>query len=95
MADDLAKNLIDHRHVCFAANVIAELRLNHREYRLDVAAFVVVAQKLFAALLEVVEHLGPQAAAASVVDALESDVGNRAMTRDGGIVVQATVALVG
>lgn len=38
VADDLAENFIDHRHVRFAAHVIAELRLDHRERGLDVAA---------------------------------------------------------
>lgn len=37
MADDLAQNLVDHRHVGLAANMIAELRLYHREHGLDVA----------------------------------------------------------
>ena len=59
VADDLAQNLIDHRHVGSAADVIAELGLYHREHGLDVAALVVVSKEIVAAVLEVVEHLRP------------------------------------
>jgi hypothetical protein len=52
VAEDFAKDFIHHRHIRFAPNVIAELRLYHREYGLDVATFVVVPVKIFAVELE-------------------------------------------
>lgn len=45
VTDDLAKNLIGHRHFGLATNVIAKLGLYHRKSRLDAVALVVVLQK--------------------------------------------------
>ena len=42
VADDLARNFIDHCHVSFAADVIAELRLYHREDGFDVAPWYLI-----------------------------------------------------
>ena len=95
VADDFAENFIDHRHIGLAANVIAELRFDHREHGLDVAPLVVVAQKILAAILEIVEHLGPHSARPARSAALERDVGNRAVTCGGFEVFLAAVALVG
>ena len=60
MAQDLAQHLVDLRRVSLAAKSFPELRLNHREYRLDVAALVVVRLEL--SLVELVEviHALPQ-----------------------------------
>lgn len=48
VADNLAKNFVDHRHVRLAADVIAKLGLNHRKHGLDVAALMVVRGELVA-----------------------------------------------
>jgi hypothetical protein len=59
VADDFAQHFVDHGHVRFAANVIAELGLDHRERGLHVAPLVVVTQEFFPVELEVVIHLAP------------------------------------
>jgi hypothetical protein len=46
VAEQLAVNLILHGHVVLAADVIAELRLDHREGRFDVTPLVVVLEEL-------------------------------------------------
>jgi hypothetical protein len=95
VTDDLAQNLVHHRHICLAADVVAELGLYHREHGLDIAALVVVAKKFLAAVLEVVEHLFPQTAAVSGMDTLEGDIGNRAVLGDSGVVAETAVAFIG
>src|SRR3954452_25586646 len=46
MAEQLAERLVLHRGVRLRAEAIPELRLDHRESRLDVAPLMVVAQEL-------------------------------------------------
>jgi hypothetical protein len=60
MAQDLAQHFVDLRRVRLAAETFTELRLNHGEHRLDVAALVIVRLKL--RLVELVEviHALPQ-----------------------------------
>lgn len=53
MTQDFAQNFVRLRRCGLAAESLSELRFNHAECRLNIRAFVIVRQKLFA--LEVVE----------------------------------------
>ena len=57
MIENLAQHLVRHRHVGFAAHVIAKLRLDHRERRLDIRPLVIVPHELLAVKGEVMKHL--------------------------------------
>ena len=59
VTDQLAKHLIDHRDGRLAAHIVSELRLDHAERALNVAALMIVRQKILAAKAEVMEHLLP------------------------------------
>ena len=60
MREHLTQRLVDLRRLGLAPQAFAELRLNHREDRLDVAALVVVLQKLFTLELVEVINARPQ-----------------------------------
>jgi len=81
VADELAVKLVHLRRGVLRLDVLAELRLDHREHRLDVRPLVVVRQEVLALELEVVEHLGPKVVLASHRTGLERDV------RDGSSIV--------
>jgi hypothetical protein len=71
VADDLAQHFIDHGDIGLASNGTTELRLDHRERRLDVAPLVIVLQEFITIELPIVIHPLPQPSATSGVDALE------------------------
>jgi len=94
VANYFTKNLIDHRRIGLAPNVVPELGFDHRERGFDIASLVVMAQELVATELEVMEHLGPQTAASPIVDALECDIGRSAVLCNHIVVVQTAIAFV-
>jgi hypothetical protein len=82
VADDHTKNLINHRYIGLTANVVPEFGFNHREYGLNIAPLMIVAQKIVSTELVLVKHLLPQSAACAGVDALECDIGHSPVTRN-------------
>src|SRR5262249_12532043 len=61
VTEELAQDLVDHRRVRLAADVVAELGLDHRERRFHVRTLVVMGKERLALELEEVEHLLPKA----------------------------------
>ncbi len=57
MAKNLAQNFVFHGDIGLASHVIAEFCLNHHDRGFNIAAIVVVGEKLFAIEREVVKHL--------------------------------------
>ena len=62
VTQELAQHFVLHRRVILAADVIAELRLDHAEGRFGVAARVVVLEEFFPPKLVVVVQSAPQGA---------------------------------
>jgi hypothetical protein len=59
VTDELAKHLIDHCAGRLAAHIVSELRFDHAERTLNVAALMIVRQEILAAEAEVMKHLLP------------------------------------
>jgi hypothetical protein len=60
VAEELAQHFVFHRHVFFAANVVAKLGFHHREGRFNVATQVVMLQELLTVEPKVKVHLLPE-----------------------------------
>lgn len=64
MTENFAQDFVSHRRVGLAPNVVAEFGLNHHHGRFNVAALVIVREKLLSVEREVMEHLLPRRALA-------------------------------
>lgn len=82
MAEDFRPHLVLHRAVGLGSNAIPELRLDHVEGGLDVAALVIPREEFVAVELVEVEHLCPQAALVGDGVGLERDVRPRPHVED-------------
>ena len=94
VANNFAKNLIDHGHIRFAPYMIAKLCLDHRKGTLNIAALVVMPQELIAAVMEVVKHLLPQAASLPGMLRFERDEWHAAVTLDRIVISAAAISLI-
>jgi hypothetical protein len=64
MAQNFTEDVVLHRHIRLAPDMIAKLRLDHTEGALNVRALMIVSQELLAIEGEVVEHFLPEPPAA-------------------------------
>ena len=95
MAEDFAEHFIGHRHVGFAPHMIAKLRLDHGEGRLDVGPLVIVPQELLPVEGEIVKHLLPEATSFPAVNAFERNEGRGPMLSNNVRVFHAGLPLIG
>src|SRR5579863_2295417 len=73
MTENFAERFIDHRNVGLASQAVAEFPFHHRKRGFNVAAFVVVLQKIRAPELEIVIHLLPRSTTVAAMMGSERD----------------------
>jgi len=94
MTENFAERFVDHRNIGLAAKAISELTLHHGERGLDVAALVIVLQKLIAPELEVMIHPLPRPTAIPPMMGSERDERRSSKCGDSLCIALTGIALV-
>ena len=95
MAQELAKNLIDHRRFSFGADRVAELPLDGGKSALDIRTLMIMSKEFFLFELEVMEHFFEEPADGRGCVALQRDEAGAPALGDRLEVLRAGVGFVG